>query len=198
MFTGIIEITVPISLVELAGPNKRLTLPCPWQDAAAGQSIAVNGCCLTISSIHGGQMSFDVVPETLEHTHLGQLNAGEWVQLEQSLKAGDRLDGHIVQGHIDGVAPLLAKQDDGEGCRLTIATPPNMKDFIVAKGSVAVDGVSLTIAAARTDAFETALIPTTLERTALGKRPVGWMFNLESDILARTVVAWLERRTNGK
>jgi riboflavin synthase len=196
MFTGIVEKAVAILAVADAGAGRRLTLPCPWQDAALGQSIAINGCCLTIAAVSAGQMQFDAVPETLSKTNLGLLKAGDEVHLERCLRVGDRLDGHIVQGHIDGVAALQARQDNGEECRLTIRTPPDLARYIVPKGSVAVDGVSLTIAAVREGAFEAALIPTTLGLTTLGRRPIGWPFNLETDILAKTVVFWLERQVN--
>ncbi|HUB26705.1 MAG TPA: riboflavin synthase [Tepidisphaeraceae bacterium] len=194
MFTGIIEMTVAVAEVAVSNAARRLTLPCPWPDAAVGQSVAVNGCCLTIATLAGGRMSFDAIAETLSRTNLGLLNAGDRVHLERSLRVGDRIDGHIVQGHVDGVAPLLARQERGEECRLTIGVPADLSPYLVPKGSVAVDGVSLTIAAVRDGAFEVALIPTTQNVTALSRRPIGWPFNLEADMMAKTIVTWLARQ----
>jgi riboflavin synthase len=197
VFTGIVAKTALVAEVSSAGGARRLTIDFSWPDAALGQSIAVNGCCLTIAAIHQGMMSFDAVPETLSKTNLGLLKPGDPVHLEQSLRVGDRLDGHMVQGHIDGVAPLLARQDDGAECRLTISAPAHLSPYIVTKGSVALDGVSLTVAAVRNGAFEVALIPTTTSVTALARRPIGWPLNLETDMIAKTVVSWLERQANG-
>jgi len=196
VFTGIIETTVAVTAVAENAASRRLTLPRPWPDAQLGQSIAINGCCLTIAQLTSDQMSFDVIPETLAKTNLGLLRPGDAVQLERSLRVGDRLDGHMVQGHVDGVAKLLARQDDETECRLTIGVPPDLAAYIVPKGSVAVDGVSLTIAAVGREEFEVALIPTTLRLTALGARPVGWPFNLETDIVAKTIVHWLQHQTD--
>jgi riboflavin synthase len=197
VFTGIIETTVPVSDVAETAGSRRLTLASPWTDIALGQSVAVNGCCLTIAAISDGRMSFDVIPETLAKTNLGLLRSGDVVQLERSLRVGDRLDGHMVQGHVDGVAKLAAREENETECRLTIGAPAALAKYIVPKGSVAIDGVSLTIAAVRGDQFEVALIPTTLRLTALGRRPIGWLFNLEADIIAKTVVFWLEAQRRG-
>jgi riboflavin synthase len=196
VFTGIIEKTTPVAAVRDSGSSRRLTLGRPWPDFALGQSIAVNGCCLTIAALDEGSIQFDIVAETLAKTNLGRLAGGDEVHLERSLRVGDRLDGHFVQGHVDGVAPLLARQADDRECRLTIGTPPSLAACIVPKGSIAIDGVSLTIAAVRDGAFEVALIPTTLAITTLGRRPTGYLYNLEADILAKTTVFWLECRRN--
>jgi riboflavin synthase len=194
MFTGIVETTVAVKSVAAIDAGRRLTLPCPWTDAVTGQSVAVNGCCLTIAALASGDMQFDVVPETLAKTNLGILKPGDEVHLERSLRLGDRLDGHMVQGHVDGVARLRDRQDAAKECRLTIESPPELARYIVPKGSVTLDGVSLTIAAVRNGEFEVALIPTTLSLTALGRRPIGYPVNLEADILAKTIVFWLERQ----
>jgi riboflavin synthase len=194
VFTGIVETTVAVASVSDTASARRLILPCPWPEVLPGQSVAVNGCCLTIAALPPGRMEFDVVPETLARTNLGLLKSGDEVHLERSLRVGDRLDGHLVQGHIDGAAVLLARQDDARECRLTLQAPASLEEYIIPKGSVTLDGVSLTVAAARQGAFEVALIPTTLNLTALGRRPLGWPLNLETDILAKTIVFWLERR----
>lgn len=196
MFTGIVEHTVRIAGAVDAGAMRRLSIPSPWDDVGLGQSIAVNGCCLTVAAISGSKIDFDVVAETLAKTNLGRLKIGDEVHLERSLRLQDRLDGHIVQGHIDGVAPLLDRQDDAGECRLTVGVPRHLSQYIVPKGSVALDGVSLTVAAVGQGTFTVALIPTTLNVTALGRRRVGWPMNLETDILNKTVVFWLERQAN--
>jgi riboflavin synthase len=193
VFTGIIEQTVPVRGVSNANGIRRLKLAVPWNDLRLGESIAVNGCCLTVARQTGGEIEFDVVAQTLSLTNLGRLKSGDEVHLERSLQANGRIDGHFVQGHIDGVAELLARSDHKEETRLTLRTPPALAKYIVPQGSVALDGVSLTIAGVKDDQFEVALIPTTLARTALGRRPIGWLMNLEADILAKTIVFWLER-----
>jgi riboflavin synthase len=175
---------------------RRLTLAVDWPEVQPGQSVAVNGCCLTIAEAGRGQLQFDVIQETLSKTNLGQLTGGDEVNVERSLRAGDRLDGHFVQGHVDSTARLLDQVANEREWRLTIETPVALAKYIVPKGSVTVDGVSLTLAAVHRDRFEVALIPTTLNLTTLGRRPIGWPFNLEADILAKTVVNYLENFLN--
>jgi riboflavin synthase len=196
MFTGIVERTVHIVGVSQGPKFTRLTLARPpeWADVADGESIAVNGVCLTVADRAPGEVGFDVVSETLNVTNLGLLRAGDEVHVERSLRAGDRISGHFVQGHVDGTARLLEHGTRDDEWRLTLEAPPPLAKYLVPKGSVALDGVSLTIAAVRHDQFEVALIPTTLRLTTLGRRAVGWPFNLECDILAKTVVAALERQ----
>ena len=197
MFTGIVELTVPLAAASEIPGGRRLELPCPWPEAKCGQSVAVNGCCLTIAELDRGRMHMEAVAETLARTNLGRLQPGEAVHLERALRLSDRLDGHLVQGHIDSTAALLARQTSDKECRLTIQTPPELAKYIVPKGSVALDGVSLTIAAVRRGEFEVALIPTTLDLTALGRREIGWPLNLEADMVVKTIVYWMERRGSG-
>jgi riboflavin synthase len=194
VFTGIVETTIRIISVAASGSARRLTLPRPWADAGVGQSIAVNGCCLTIAAVAEGRMEFDVVAQTLSLTNLGRLAAGDEVHLERALRVGDRLDGHMVQGHIDGTARLLSRRQEGADCRLSLQAPAALAKYLVPQGSVALDGVSLTLAAVKEDCFEVALIPATLQITALGRRPVGWPCNLEADAIAKTVIFSLEQR----
>ena len=176
------------------GPRfNRVTIPNPWTDVRGGESISVNGCCLTVAEMMEGKIGFDVVLETLSRTNLGMLRIGDRVHLERSLRVGDRIDGHFVQGHIDGTAKLLDKQMTPE-CRLTLENPPALAKYIIPKGSVSIDGVSLTIAAIAADFFEVALIPTTMARTELANRPIGWPFNIETDVLSKTIISWLERQ----
>ena len=196
MFTGIVERTVHVVGVAQGPKFTRLTVARPpdWADVADGESIAVNGVCLTVAERAPGELGFDVIAETLARTNLGLLQAGDEVHVERSLRAGDRISGHCVQGHVDGTARLLEHRSDASEWRLTLEAPLPLAKYLVPKGSVALDGVSLTIAAVERDRFQVALIPTTLRLTTLGRRSVGWPFNLECDILAKTVVAVLERQ----
>jgi riboflavin synthase len=195
MFTGIVERTVHIVGVAQGPKFTRLTLARPqeWADVADGESIAVNGVCLTVAERAEGEVGFDVIAETLGRTNLGLLKGGDEVHVERSLRVGDRISGHFVQGHVDGTARLLEQAARDDEWRLTLEAPPPLAKYLVPKGSVALDGVSLTIAAVRQEQFEVALIPTTLRLTTLGRRDVGWPFNLECDVLAKTIVAALER-----
>jgi riboflavin synthase len=193
MFTGIIEKTVRV-IGAADGPKfRRLTLHNTWNDVRHGESIAINGVCLTVAEIMPGELGFDVIAETLDKTNLGLLNGGDSVNVERSLRVGDRLDGHFVQGHVDGVAKLLDVKADGDEWRLTLEAPHQLGKYLVPKGSVTIDGVSLTIAPLRGNVFDVALIPTTLSLTTLGQKQVGWPFNLEADIMVKTVVTTLER-----
>jgi riboflavin synthase len=194
MFTGIIERTAPIKAVSTNSGIKRLALAVPWTDIRHGESIAVNGVCLTIAQIDQQEISFDIIPETLTKTNLGRLNPGDLVNLERSVRVGDRIDGHFVQGHVDGTAPIIEQCSQGGEWRITAEAPAELARFLVPKGSICLDGVSLTIAAIRGRQFEVALIPTTLKITNLGDRPVGWPLNLEADIFSKTIVNWLENR----
>jgi len=193
MFTGIIEKTVRVIGVAEGPRFRRLTLPDSWGDVRDGESIAVNGVCLTVADRSPGELGFDVIAETLARTNLGLLEQGDAVHVERSLRVGDRIDGHFVQGHVDGPARLVRQVADDKECRLVLETPAELARYIIPKGSVALDGVSLTIASVVGTVFEVALIPTTLRLTELGRRPAGWPYNLEADILSKTVVAHLER-----
>ncbi len=194
MFTGIIERTLRV-IGATDGPKfRRLTLPNPWNDIKIGESIAINGCCLTVAELIGGELAFDVVQETLELTNLGELQGGDEVHVERSLRVGDRLDGHFVQGHIDGKAIMLEQVADEREWRLMLEAPDALTKYLSPKGSVTLDGVALTIARVHGNQFEVALIPTTVNLTALTRRPIGWPFNLECDILAKTVVHYMEAR----
>jgi len=197
MFTGIIEKT--LSVVGVAeGPRfRRLTLAADWADVRAGESISLNGCCLTVARISSGEIGFDVISETLSKTNLGVLAPGDRVHVERSLRAGDPISGHFVQGHIDATAQLIDRRATPAETRLTLQPPPSLMKYIIPKGSVAIDGVSLTIAAVQPDSFEVALIPTTLALTELGNRVVGWPFNLECDMMCKTIVSYLERMQLG-
>lgn len=193
MFTGIVERTVRVIAASDGPKFRRLTLAIDWPDVRDGESIAVNGVCLTVAARSPGELGFDVIKETLDLTNLGQLNAGDEVHVERALRVGDRIDGHFVQGHVDGVAILVEQVADAKEWRLTLEPPPDLMKFVIPKGSVTLDGVSLTVANVGPATFDVALIPTTVNVTALARRPIGWRYNLEADVLSKTVVSWLER-----
>lgn len=198
MFTGIVEKSVPVIAVADGPKFRRLTLANDWDDVAPSESIAVNGVCLTIAEMKPGQFSFDVITETLTKTNLGLLKPGDHVHVERAMEVGDRIDGHFVQGHVDATANLVERISTDAEFRLAIEAPPHLMKYIVPKGSVSIDGVSLTVAAIRGHIFEVALIPTTLSITELGNHDIGWPFNLETDMLSKTIVNWLELRESQK
>ncbi len=194
MFTGIIHKTATVTAVAPIPAGRRLTLTAPAADHVLGESIAVNGVCLTVAAILPDRtLAFDVIPETLDKTNLGALAPGEAVHVERSLRVGDPVDGHFVQGHVDGTAPLVHHTATGHEWRLRLRAPAHLAKYLVPKGSVAIDGVSLTLAAVDDDHFEVALIPTTLQLTLLGKKQAGYRFNLECDQTAKTIISYLER-----
>lgn len=183
MFTGIVERG---EVVEAEGD--RLVVRSPLlADCEPGASVAVNGVCLTVTSRDDTTCSFDVVDETLARSTLGSLSSGARVNVERPVRAGDELGGHIVQGHVDGVGTVERVVPEGDGKRVRITTPEAMGRYIVEKGSITVDGISLTIASVDDEGFEVALIPTTLELTTLGTAEVGSSVNLEVDVLAKYV-----------
>ncbi len=157
-------------------------------------SIAIDGVCLTATELSGERITFDVIPETIERSTLGARTQGERVNVEYSLRVGDRMGGHFVYAHVDARARVIARTPEGQGERMRIERPARIAEGIVEKGYVAVDGVSLTVAATGPDWFELALIPETIRRTTLGARPVGSEVNLEIDPLARYVAAALGTR----
>jgi riboflavin synthase len=156
-------------------------------ELAAGDSVAVNGVCLTAVDPDGSSFAADVMPETLRRSSLGPLAEGSEVNLELPLRAGDRLGGHMVQGHVDAIGSVAATREDGFSRVMRIAAAPELLRYVVEKGSIAVDGVSLTVSAVDDEAFEVSLIPETLERTTLGQAEQGRMVNLEVDVLAKYV-----------
>jgi len=189
MFSGLIAYLGRIE--QLAGDARagmRLVVAAPAAIAdgvAVKDSIAVNGVCLTAVSVDASTIAFDVVPETIDRSTFGALAAGDPVNLELSLRLGDRLGGHLVYGHVDATAQIVAKHPEGQGHRLTIATPATIASFIVEKGYIAVDGVSLTVASVAAGQFTIALIPETSKRTTLGTKSGGDRVNLEVDPVAR-------------
>lgn len=175
--------------VDNVAGGKRLAIDCSdLQSAALGSSVSINGVCLTVASVIGAQIEFDVVPETLSRTSLGELVLGDFVNVEPSLRFGDELGGHLVYGHVDATTVVLGKHPEGQGVRMWFVTPPDLEPLIAEKGYVALDGVSLTVADIAEGQFAVALIPETLARTTLGKKEAGSALNLEADPIARYVV----------
>lgn len=185
MFTGIV---LEIGTVA-AFDGSRLVLAAPETatDAAVGDSVSVAGVCLTVVEAEAGRLAFDVVPETLSRTVLRRLEPGRSVNLEPSLRVGDRLGGHVVQGHVDAVGRVRSVEPEGDSRRMWIDAPEAVLGSCIEKGSIAVDGVSLTVAAFDDDGFEVALIPHTLAVTTLGRLKQGDEVNLEADVLGKVV-----------
>lgn len=195
MFTGIVEDCGVVSAVDGTDAGIRLTVSTRLADGVdVGESIAVNGVCLTAVHLDQGRCGFDVVPETLRRSNLGSLQAGDLVNLERAMPSDGRFDGHIVQGHVDGRGLVSAIESDGEGSRWTISVDDQMLPYLVEKGSVTVNGVSLTVAAVTEEGFSVALIPHTLAVTNLGKLGVGATVNLEADVIAKYVERIMESR----
>ena len=194
MFTGLVEAlgTVRELRDDGAGRLLRVADATVAQDLPQGASVAVNGVCLTVIERGANQLSFQVGPETLRCTNLGELCVGDRVNLERSLKAGDRLGGHIVQGHVDGVGKLDRRERQGDWEMLWFTCERALTRQMVAKGSVAVDGVSLTLVDVAPDSFSVALIPHTLQMTTLGVKQPGATVNLETDLFAKMIVKYLD------
>ena len=163
-------------------------------EVRVGDSVALNGCCLTATAVEDGRLSFDAVPETLRRTALGRLVPGSHVNVEAALRAGDPLGGHYVQGHVDAVAHVRSVESEGSGRRVWMDAPPEVLRLCVEKGSIAVDGVSLTIAELDDEGFAVALVPHTLAETTLGALAEGDEVNLEVDVLAKYVERLLAAR----
>jgi riboflavin synthase len=188
LFTGLVADLGTVAAVDSTPAGVRLTLDTPLaRELAEGDSVAVNGVCLTAVGICGDRFGADVMRETLRRSSLGEVEAGSRVNLELSLRASDRLGGHIVQGHVDGVGAVAAVREDGFARVVTIAAGPDVLRYVVEKGSITVDGVSLTVARIDDDGFDVSLIPETLERTTLGTAAAGTPVNLEVDVLAKYV-----------
>lgn len=190
MFTGLVEDVGIVARVEPgAGTCLIEVRPSALRvdELAIGDSVAIDGVCLTVTARGGGHLAVTAVEETLRRTTLGALAAGHAVHLERALRMGDRLGGHLVQGHVDGVATIADRRADGDNLELTFRAPPALLRYVVEKGSIAVDGVSLTVVRADDNSFAVALIPHTVAVTALGRKEVGGRVNLEVDMIAKYV-----------
>lgn len=195
MFTGIVRELGRVAAVDGGADGVRLVVEAPQTAAAVavGDSVSISGCCLTAVEVSGGRIAFDAVPETLRRTSLGRLAAGSAVNLESSLRAGDPLGGHYVQGHVDGVGRIRSVEPEGEGARVWLDAAPGVLRYAVEKGSIAVEGVALTVAELDGTGFAVALVPHTLTATTLGSLEPGQQVNLEVDVLAKYVERLLAR-----
>lgn len=189
MFTGLVEEIGTVTQLEDLGDSRRIAIDAPLvtSDAALGDSIAVNGVCLTVTAIEEGVFSADVMQESLDRSGLGALAPGAKVNLERALQAGARFGGHIVQGHVDGVAELLSREASEHWEVFRFSLPEQLARYVVEKGSITVNGTSLTVSAVGEDYFEVSLIPTTLAETTAGDLAVGDAVNIEVDIVAKYV-----------
>jgi riboflavin synthase len=196
MFTGIVEERGRVRSLEAGDSGARLVVEVSTvaSDTQPGGSVAVNGVCLTAVDVADDALSFDLARETMARSALGRLRPGDPVNLERPLTLASRLGGHIVQGHVDGVGRVRQVERDGEGATMRVAVPETLRPYLVEKGSVAVDGVSLTVAALDGETFDAALIPHTLSATTLGERRPGDEVNLEADVLAKYVEALTRRQ----
>jgi riboflavin synthase len=188
MFTGLIEDLGAVESIERTGDGAKLRIASHLAgELALGDSIAVNGCCLTATAADGEGFEIEAMNQTLEVTALGAVEEGSRVNLELAMKAGDRLGGHIVQGHVDGVGTVVLTADDGFARRVRVELPPELLRYVVDKGSITLSGVSLTVAELGETWAEVSLIPETLERTNLGEIEAGSRINVECDIVAKYV-----------
>jgi riboflavin synthase len=186
VFTGLVQDLGEITAVDASGDGVRLAIATTLE-LAEGDSVAVNGVCLTATAVSDGHFAADVMNETLRRSSLAEVSAGSKVNLELPLRAADRLGGHVVQAHVDGVGGIWDVREDGFARVVTIGAPPEIMRYVIEKGSIAVDGVSLTISALGDDWFQVSLIPETLERTILGEANTGTPVNLEVDVLAKYI-----------
>ena len=194
MFTGIIQAVGRLRARAPSGPSATLTVECPFPALALGESVAVNGVCLTVVTVVGGGFTASASVETLSRTTLGTIDVGARVNLERALAVGDRLGGHIVAGHVDGVGRVARREEVGGAERVRVEASRELLRFVAEKGSIAIEGVSLTVNAVDERGFEVMLVPYTRDATALGDRAVGAPVNLEADVIARYVARLMEAR----
>jgi len=195
MFTGLVEKMGSVARLEVAGPGVRLVVTdAEFDDAEIGESVAVNGCCLTVVETTGGDLHFEAGTETLRRTNLGRLATGDSVNLERAVRSGSRLGGHFVSGHVDTVAHVKQRSDEEDWSTFWFELPAEWTRHMASKGSITVDGVSLTLVDVDLDCFSVALIPHTLQATTLGRRRPGDQVNIETDILAKYVESYLQHQ----
>ena len=198
MFTGIVEELGRVTALEQIDGGWHLAVhgPLAAEGTALGDSVAVNGVCLTVEALQGPTLRFGLAPETLQRTNLGDMHAGEFVNLERSLPANGRIDGHFVQGHVDGTGVLVTREVDGDSLRCALQAEPALLRYIVPKGYVALDGTSLTVIDVLEQRFTFMLIAYTQQHIALPKREVGCRVNIEVDILAKYAERFMAPRTS--
>jgi riboflavin synthase len=184
MFTGIV---IEQGVVVERPPRLLLDAPAIAADAVVGDSVAIDGCCLTVVAIDGSRLTFDAIPESLRRTALGDLRPGATVNLEPALRAGDRMGGHVVQGHVDGVGRLESSEPEGEAVNMRFSAPASVLRYVIEKGSITVNGVSLTVTAFDEQGFGVSVIPHTREVTNLGRLAPGDAVNLEADLFGKYV-----------
>lgn len=196
MFTGIVEEMGVVKTVgkTLAGTKLSLLAKLILEDLSPGASVSVNGACLTVVDVDAQGFAVDVSPETLSITTLGELATGDPVNLERAMKLNERIGGHLVSGHVDGVGAIIARQQDGNAVVLTIEAPPEIMRYCVPKGSVTVDGISMTINGVQDRSFSLSVIPHTAQNTTLGVKQMGARVNLESDVIGKYVERLLQER----
>ncbi|MBC7980571.1 MAG: riboflavin synthase [Armatimonadetes bacterium] len=195
MFTGLVEALGEVVSMEILGEQARLGLAIPFAaELSPGDSVAVNGCCLTVAGHSADGIYFDLLAQTLRVTSLGKLSAGSAVNLERALRVGDRLGGHFVQGHVDAVGKIISMTEEGQDHVVEVALPAEVQRLCVPKGSIAMDGISLTIAGLKAASAVFWITPHTFTHTNLKTASVGDPVNLEGDMLAKHVYACIERR----
>ena len=196
MFTGLIEAIGFVSKIERKGESTRIAFSSPWglTEIKAGDSISINGACLTVVGVYGKTFTVDVSKETIARTTLGELRHKDSVNLERPLTLADRLGGHLVLGHIDGTATITGRREEGGSITITFGTSEDLLLYIVEKGSVTIDGISLTVNECRGNEFSVIIIPLTSERTTIGRKRVGDKVNVETDIIGKYVQRFLSGR----
>ncbi|MFL6240683.1 MAG: riboflavin synthase [Actinomycetes bacterium] len=195
MFTGIVESLGEVVAVDRRGEDGHVSVRADFvADLAFGESVAINGVCLTVTAASDGAFTADVMPETLRRSTLGALRPGDHVNLERAVTPATRLGGHFVQGHVDGVGTVMSRAPGPRWDDVRIAVPCELARYVAAKGSIAVDGVSLTVVDVADEAFSVGLIPTTLQATTLGERQPGDPVNIETDVMAKYVERLLDAR----
>jgi riboflavin synthase len=199
MFTGIIKETGTVSSIKNMGQDIELSIDAGkiTDSVETGDSISVNGVCLTVKSFDSGSLTFDVSLNTLRLSNLGRLKEGDTVNLEDSLSPGDKMGGHFVHGHVDAVSAITEINETGRSYEITFDLDSSIAPFITERGSVAVDGISLTVTGVTDNSFKTVIIPHTYNNTTLGKKGIGGTVNIEADMLARYIVNFLSRQEEG-
>jgi riboflavin synthase len=200
MFSGIVVEIGTVKALEASAETASLTIEASpgFSDVAIGESIAVDGVCLTVVDHRRNMFVVDISPETLRATNLGELRPGDGVNLERSLSLNDRIGGHLVSGHVDGVGRIIAKRPEANALHYDMQVPKGLMRYIVPKGSIAVDGISLTVVACRPDGFQVTIIPHTAAVTTIGRKALGATVNLECDMIGKYVERALQSRLEGE